>query len=186
MGGSSKSIVALLAALVVSACSDPDDPETAQPGGSSCVSAPAPPEAAPAWQKFLEWHAANAEACSDDYQWPSYECFTRRVDPSGLAAFTACMMSDGCNSISNEDACSANPEHPDLDPVLDPATRDWYEQVCLPKSEQCGYPDDVCSALLPIVRPEWRCAVVACINGDCGAIPACLEAVKARFPECDD
>ncbi len=134
----------------------------------------------------LDRHAANAEACGDDYQWPSYECITRRVLPQSLPAFAACLMSDGCNSISNEDACAANPEHPDEEPVLDAATLDWYEQVCLPKSDECNYPDDICSALLPVVRPEWRCAVVDCINGSCDAIPACLDAARARFPDCDD
>lgn len=165
---------------------DPGPPSTRTlPDGTSCAAAPADaPGAAAAWQRFLDWHAANAAACGNTEKWPTYECWSRMADPRGVQAFTACMMADGCSSISNEDACVANPQNPAAGYQLTGAAAAWYQNVCIPKTVQCGFSDDNCAVFVPTLRPELRCAIVDCIEGTCENFTACMKAVNARFLTC--
>ena len=186
-----------LASLVglVAACSPRTDTQedggagapsvTTLPDGTSCAPAPADaPGAAAAWQRFLDWHAANAAVCGNTEKWPTYECWSRMADPRGVQAFTACMMADGCSSISNEDACIANPQNPAAGYQLSGAAAAWYQNVCIPKTVQCGFSDDNCAVFVPSVRPELRCAIVACVEGPCENFATCMKAVNTRFLTC--
>ncbi|MGC4089272.1 MAG: hypothetical protein QM756_15575 [Polyangiaceae bacterium] len=155
------------------------------PDGSSCGPAPADaPGAAIAYQRFLDWYAVNAPTCGAGDVWPSYACFIRSVDPRQVAAFSECMMSDGCSSISNEDACIANPQAPAAGYQLSGAALAWYQNVCAPKSVTCGFSQDTCNVFYPTLRPEARCAVVACVEGACSDFAACMKSVNARFASC--
>jgi hypothetical protein len=155
------------------------------PDGTSCAAAPADyPGAAAAWQRFLDWHDTNALTCGNSETWPSYECFTRTADPRQVVAFTDCMMSDGCASISNEDACIASPAEPAASRQRSPQAEAWYQNVCLPKSSQCEFSNDNCDVFSPTLRPEVRCALVDCIEGPCEKVSACLQGLRTRFNIC--
>jgi hypothetical protein len=155
------------------------------PDGSSCKAAPADaPGAEAAWQRYLDWHAANAAACGNTEVLPTYDCFVRLADPRRISAFTACMMADGCNSISNEDACLANPDDPSAGFQLSGAAEDWYQNVCLPKQIQCGFSEDNCGVFSDVLRPELRCAIIACIEGPCSEFDHCMKNVRASFSVC--
>ena len=157
------------------------------PDGSSCAPAPEDaPGAAAAWQGFLNWHDANAAACGSTETWPSYECWTRAADPRSVPAFTACMMSNGCSSIGNSNACFANPANPAAGHQLSGAAADWYQNVCLPKSGQCGFSIDQCDIFVSTLRPELRCAIFDCIQGSCAKFTACMKAVNDRFLVCPE
>lgn len=158
---------------------------TKAPDGTSCAPAPADASgAAAAWQRFLDWHDANAVVCGNTETWPSYECWIRAADPRSVVAFTDCMMSDGCSSISNEDACVANPQNPGAGYQLNVAAQDWFQNVCIPKSVQCGFSNDNCGVFAPTLRPELRCAIVDCVEGSCANFAACMKAVNDRFLVC--
>jgi len=155
------------------------------PDGTSCNPAPADaPGAATAWAQFLDWHAANAQVCGATDVWPSYQCFTRLADPRKIAAFTSCLMSDGCSSISNEDACLVNPSNPAAGLQLSGNAQLWFQNVCMPKSAQCGFSNDNCSVFSPTMRPELRCAIVDCVEGTCANFAACIQGVRDRFSIC--
>lgn len=157
------------------------------PDGTSCKPAPGDVSGARAsWQRFLDWHAANAAICGNRERWPSYECWIRAADPRTVRAFTDCMTSDGCSSISNEDACAANPENPGVGYQLSGTALAWYQNVCLPKSLECGFSNDVCGVFSPVLRPELRCATVDCLaEGSCDAVRRCLNAVRTTYAICD-
>lgn len=155
------------------------------PDGTSCAPAPADaPGAGAAWQRFLDWHATNAAVCGDTQQWPKYDCWVRAADPRSVQAFTSCMMADGCSSISNEDACVSNPQNPSAGYQLSGSALAWYQNVCIPKSVQCGFSNDNCGVFAPVLRPELRCAIADCIEGSCGNFNTCMKAVRERFLTC--
>ncbi len=158
------------------------------PDGDGCEPAPSDAEGArEAWEAFLVWHANNAEACGVSDTWPSYDCAIVAYDPRRIAEFSACLMADGCNTISAEDRC-----------LVDPSTRSseeleaslvdelaWLEENCFPKAEECGVSDDLCGALITaVVRPELRCALRTCLAGPCDEIEACADGLFSEFAAC--
>ncbi len=160
------------------------------PDGTNCTPAPADVEGAEAdWNEFLEWQASNAEACGVSDTWPSYECASMIYDPRRMPDFTACLMADGCNTISAEDSCLLDPPSTSDDTVAGALAglQPWLDDVCFPKSEECGFSDDHCGIVaMQVVRPEVRCAMVECIGRPCVEFDACLASFMAPFAPCSD
>ncbi len=159
------------------------------PDGTSCAPAPAELEGAEAtWNVFLDWHDDHAEACDITETWPSYECINKLYDPRRLADFTACLMADGCSTISAEDSCLIDPpsiSDADVERALSPF-QPWLDDVCFPKSDECGFSDDHCGLIaMQVARPEFRCAMLECLEGPCTAFDACLAALEVAMAPCE-
>lgn len=156
------------------------------PDGSSCSAAPADaPGAREAWESFLTWQSATAPDCGVSDPWDSYDCTALTLDPRRIVDFTQCMMSDGCNTVSEEDGCFIDP--PGIPEKKLPGNPyvPWLDGVCIPKSEECNFVDDYCVLVARTVyRPELRCELRDCLEKPCGELDACLDRFRAHFADC--
>ncbi len=132
----------------------------------------------PTESSYVDACGARAARCGDagpvrpDDCTQDYKCYTQ--------AFVESYASEVLNCLSSR-TCDKPPVTTCLQPIADRVGDRAFQSRCDDRLGECNLSDDYCQEESVLFKPEVRAAFDACLQKDCSAIVACLD---AALPAC--
>jgi hypothetical protein len=127
----------------------------------------------PTESSYIDACGVRAARCGDagpirpDSCTEEYKCYTQ--------AFVDSYATEVLNCLSSR-ACDKSPESTCLAPAADRVGDKAFQSKCDDRLGECKLDDDYCQEESALFKPEVRAAFEVCLEKDCSAILACLDA----------